>query len=88
MKTITCPVNGTRPLQEFLHGGEVRDAPDPATATDEEWASYVFDRSGEPGVIREWWYHIASGTWFVAERDMVKDVFIKTYLYGSESGNG
>lgn len=82
MKIIHCPINGPRPLQEFHYGGEVRDMPDPAAASDTEWADYVFNRSGEPGIKTEWWYHIASGTWFIAERDIVSDQFVRTYLPG------
>jgi sarcosine oxidase subunit delta len=80
MKLLTCPINGPRPLQEFSFGGEVRAMPDPKSATDVEWADYVFNRQGEPGIRHEWWYHIASGTWFIAERDNLKDEFIRTYL--------
>jgi sarcosine oxidase subunit delta len=86
MKTITCPINGPRPLQEFQYGGQLRDMPDPDKATDAEWADYLFNRAGEPGIVREWWYHGPSGTWFIAERDVVKDEFIRTYLYQSEPG--
>jgi len=32
-------------------------------------------------VKKEWWYHIASGVWFVAERDTLKDEFLTTYLF-------
>jgi len=84
MKMIKCPINGERPLQEFIFGGELRPMPDPAKTSDKVWADYVFHRSGEPGVRKEWWYHIASGTWFIAERDTLKDEFIKTYLYSGE----
>ena len=87
MKQLTCPINGTRPLQEFHYGGEVREMPDPDAADDAAWADYVFNRTGEPGVHREWWYHIASGTWFVAERDVVRDVVTRTYLYGRSGVN-
>lgn len=81
MKIISCPVNGPRPLQEFQYGGELRVMPDPQTASDEQWADYVFNRAGEPGIKREWWYHLPSGTWFVAERNNVTDEFLRTYLY-------
>lgn len=81
MKLLHCPVNGVRPIQEFAFGGEVRPMPDPAQASDDQWGDYVFNRNGEPGVRPEWWYHIASGIWFVAERDTRKDEFIRTYLY-------
>lgn len=84
MKLLQCPINGIRPLQEFTFGGELREQPDPVSASDEVWADYVFNRSGAPGVRREWWYHIASGTWFIAERDTLSDQVVCTYLYGSE----
>ena len=88
MKILNCPINGPRPLQEFHFGGEVRPLPDAAQATDLEWADYVFNRDGEPAVKREWWYHIPSGTWFVAERNNVTDEFQRTYLYGAEPTDG
>ncbi|HEY5315220.1 MAG TPA: sarcosine oxidase subunit delta [Pirellulales bacterium] len=81
MKLLTCPINGPRPLSEFVYGGEVRPMPDPAAASDAQWADYVFNRRGEPGVHEEWWYHLASGTWFIAQRDNVSDQFLRTYLY-------
>lgn len=81
MKLLHCPINGLRPLSEFIFGGEVRDMPEAGAATDEQWADYVFNRQGEPGVRKEWWYHTASGTWFIAERDNLKDEFLRTYLY-------
>ena len=84
MKIINCPINGPRPLQEFHYGGELREMPDPQQADQEQWADYVFNRGGEPGTRREWWYHIASGTWFIAERDNVSDRFLRTYLYEAE----
>lgn len=84
MKILTCPINGPRPLQEFHFGGELREMPDPAESSDEEWADYVFNRNGEPGVKREWWYHVPSGTWFVAERHNRSDEILRTYLYSAE----
>jgi sarcosine oxidase subunit delta len=85
LKVLTCPINGTRPIQEFTYGGAVREMPDPQGADDAQWADYVFNRSGEPGVQREWWFHIASNTWFVAERDTLTDEFVRTYLWGEEA---
>ncbi len=81
MKLLTCPVNGPRPVAEFFYWGEVRDMPDASQASDAEWADYVFNRNGAPGVKREWWYHLASGVWFVAERDTVRDEVLRTYLW-------
>ncbi len=85
MKILTCPINGPRPIQEFHYGGEVREMPDPGAVKDDHWAGYIFHRDGEPSVKKEWWYHIASGVWFVAERDNVTDEILCTYLWGQES---
>jgi len=81
MKMMPCPVNGLRPVSEFYYWGELRDMPAPETAGDDEWADYVFNRNGAPGVKREWWCHLPSGTWFVAERDTLRDEVRRTYLY-------
>ncbi|MEO8039418.1 MAG: sarcosine oxidase subunit delta, partial [Betaproteobacteria bacterium] len=35
-----------------------------------------------PGVKVEWWYHIASGTWFLAERDTLADRVLRSWLPG------
>ena len=82
MKLMPCPINGPRPVAEIVYGGEVRPMPYPDTCTDEQWADYVFNRSGIPGVKKEWWYHAPSGTWFVAERDVTQDRIVRTYLWG------
>jgi len=80
MKIMVCPLNGPRPVSEFAYGGEVRSSPDPDTSTDAEWSSYVFNRSGAPGVKYEWWCHIASGFWFIALRDTAHDIVAETLL--------
>jgi sarcosine oxidase delta subunit len=53
--------------------------PDPERCSDREWSDYVFNRSGSPGVKYEWWCHIASGFWFIAQRDTARDFVIATY---------
>ena len=93
MKIIHCPVNGPRPLQEFYFGGQFRAVPPSEqedAMTDAEWSDYAFNRDGSPGIQKEWWYHTPSGTWFIAERDIVTDAFVRTYLFDQadqESGN-
>ena len=84
MKLMKCPINGVRPVQEFFYWGELRDMPDPDKATDAEWADYVFNRNGAPGIKKEWWCHLASGVWFIAERDTQADEVKRTYLYGDK----
>ena len=81
MKTLTCPVNGPRPLSEFFYGGALRAMPDPSSVDDALWADAVFNRAGVPGVRREWWCHTPSHTWFIAERDTATDVVSTTYLF-------
>lgn len=80
MKLLQCPVNGIRPLSEFSYGGEFRTMPDPESCTDQQWAAYVHYRSGAPGYKKEWWYHMPSGTWFIAERNTITDKVSRTYL--------
>lgn len=79
MKLLRCPLNGVRPISEFAYGGELREMPDPDTCSDVEWTDYVFNRTGIAGVKREWWCHIASGYWFIAERDTARDHVLSTY---------
>jgi sarcosine oxidase subunit delta len=84
MKLMTCPINGTRSISEFVYGGEYREMPDPNTADDMTWAAYVFYRDNVPGIKKEWWCHAPSNTWFIAERNTLTDEVIQTYLYGGE----
>jgi len=79
MKIMPCPLNGPRNISEFVHGGEVRDMPNPTTCSDKEWAEYVFYSDNQAGVVTEWWLHAASGYWFIAERHTVTDEIIRTY---------
>jgi len=58
--------------------------PDPAASTDAQWADYVFNKSGAPGIKHEWWCHTPSNTWFIAVRDTMSDVIEKTFLYGQQ----
>ena len=81
MKIVTCPINGARPVSEFVCGGEVRLMPNPQTTDDLTWADYVFNRNGEAGIKKEWWCHTPSNTWFIAERNTQTDEIVRTYLY-------
>jgi sarcosine oxidase, subunit delta len=84
MKLMGCPVNGMRPMLEFVYGGELRLMPDPHSCDDVTWAEYVFNRNGAPGVKKEWWCHTPSNTWFIAERDTQTDEILRTYLFGED----
>ena len=82
MKLLSCPINGLRPMAEFLYWGEIRDMPEPDRASDAQWSDYVFNRNGAAGIKKEWWCHAPSGVWFIAERNTATDQVIRTYLYG------
>jgi sarcosine oxidase subunit delta len=80
MKIMTCPLNGPRNISEFICTGEVSIEPDPNRCTNEEWADYVFLLDNEAGVVREWWCHVPTAFWFIAERDTLTDDIKRTYL--------
>lgn len=75
---MTCPVNGPRNISEFVSFGEVKAAPDPATASDGEWTAYLFLENNTAGEIFEWWLHAPTNTWFIAKRDTRSDSILET----------
>ena len=79
MKIMTCPLNGPRNISEFAWGGELKAMPDPLTCSDDEWAEYVFLENNTAGVVREWWCHLPTSYWFIAERNTLTDEIIRTY---------
>lgn len=91
MKIMTCPLNGPRNIQEFACGGEVREMPGP-DASDHAWADYVFLTENRRGVVREWWCHLPTSYWFIAERDTASDEILRTYpadeLFAAETATG
>ena len=82
MKIMTCPLNGPRNISEFAWGGEVKQMPDPLSCSDDEWAEYVFLENNTAGVVREWWCHLPTSYWFIAERNTLSDEIIRTYPSG------
>lgn len=83
MKLMNCPINGPRPVSEYVCWGELRPEP-PDGCSDNQWADYVFNRNGAPGVKTEWWCHTPSNTWFLALRDTEADQVQRTWLPGDE----
>lgn len=79
MKILTCPMNGPRNIDEFQSFGPVRMAPDPDAASDAEWARHLFHAENRPGVVLEWWRHVPSNYFFLAERDIVTNVILRTF---------
>jgi heterotetrameric sarcosine oxidase delta subunit len=61
-----------RDLVEFRYGGEASIArpADPASASDAEWADYLFYRNNIKGPHLERWLHtFGCRQWFLLERD-------------------
>ncbi len=79
MKIMNCPLNGPRNISEFASFGEVSQMPDPNTTSDADWAEYIWFSNNAAGVVREWWCHLATNYWFIAERHTVTDEILKTY---------
>ena len=78
MKIMHCPLNGPRNISEFAYGGEVRPIPAP-DASPAVWADYLYLKDNKAGVTREWWYHVPTSYWFIAERDVRSDEILRTY---------
>ena len=79
MKIMPCPLNGPRNVQEFICAGPVEPHPDPNRCTDHEWTEFVWMEENLDGVVREWWCHVATSYWFIAERNTVTDEILATY---------
>ena len=79
MKLLRCPLNGERNISEFVCGGEVRRSPDPSAASDAQWADHLFLHDNIAGLVREWWFHVPSGYWFIAERNTETGEILRTY---------
>lgn len=78
MKIMVCPLNGPRNISEFVCAGEVVAMPAP-DAADAAWADYVFLHDNRAGIVREWWMHVPTAFWFIAERDTRSDEILRTY---------
>jgi sarcosine oxidase subunit delta len=79
MKIMPCPLNGPRNISEFACFGEVVWMPEPNQASDADWANYIWMSNNTAGVVREWWCHIPTNYWFIAERDTVRDEILRSY---------
>ena len=75
MKIMPCPLNGPRNIAEFQYGGAVR----PRAAAQEPWGETIFFEEGGARVVLEWWCHIATNYWFIAERDVAEDRVLRTF---------
>lgn len=79
MKVMTCPLNGPRNIQEFACFGEISEMPEPHRTSDDDWAEFIWYSNNTAGVVREWWCHVPTSYWFIAERNTVTDEILRTY---------
>ncbi len=87
MMILNCPLNGPRNISEFAYGGEVREMP-AVDASVHEWAAYVFIERNTCGLVREWWIHLPTSYWFIAERDTATNEVVRTYAADELDANG
>jgi heterotetrameric sarcosine oxidase delta subunit len=81
---LLCPNCGGRDAYEFRFGGEERKRPS-FSATEKEWADYVYMKKNVAGAEREWWYHrLGCKKWLIAIRDTRDNSVSKTFWPGEE----
>ena len=82
MLQINCPWCGTRDEDEFTCGGQshIIRPENPSEVSDEQWASYLFDRINPAGINLERWRHnFGCRQWFNVARDTVSHSIIAVY---------
>jgi heterotetrameric sarcosine oxidase delta subunit len=58
----------------------VRERPTP-DAPEENWTHYIYTKSNEAGVQKEWWYHRSGcGQWIQAVRNTVTNEVLETFF--------
>ncbi|MCP1469775.1 sarcosine oxidase subunit delta [Sphingobium sp. OAS761] len=86
MLLISCPHCGPRDEVEFSCGGQSHIVRPPESASDAEWAAYLFDRDNPRGVHRERWVHDhGCGQWFNIARDTVTHTISAVYPMGESA---
>ncbi len=85
MILLPCPNCGARNVSEFRFGGEVTQRP--AESSPAAWAAYLYVRKNVLGVQREWWYHSACGSWFIAERHTKTQEIQSTYVWSADQSS-
>lgn len=73
---MNCPLNGSRNITEFICAGDVRAAE--TDAGDAALARSIYLEENLAGVVYEWWMHVPSAYWFVAQRDTRTDTILRT----------
>jgi heterotetrameric sarcosine oxidase delta subunit len=83
MLLIPCPFCGPRDETEFTYGGASHIARPELSASDQEWARYLYHRSNPKGSHRERWLHAyGCNRWFNVMRDTVTHEIQRVYRMG------
>ena len=91
MLLIECPWCGPRDESEFTYGGEahVIRPEDPDSATDEQWADYLFYRRNPRGDhLEQWWHSAGCRRWFNVQRDTLTYEVKHVYRAGEPPPRG
>lgn len=83
MLRIACPYCGQRDEPEFSFGGPSHITRPPATAEDETWAKYLYERDNPAGVHLERWLHAyGCRRWFNVARCTLTHEIVMVYEMG------
>ncbi len=89
MLYIRCPYCGHRDETEFTYGGPSHVTRPELTASDREWAHYLYHRENPKGPYRERWQHsFGCGQWFNVLRDTATNEILEVYLMGQPGTAG
>jgi sarcosine oxidase subunit delta len=90
MLLITCPWCGAREESEFAPGGEAHiQRADTQTASDRDWAEYMYYRTNPKGLHVERWLHaLGCRRWFNVARDTVTHEIRAVYKMGEKRPEG
>lgn len=81
---IECPNCGKRPVWEFHYGGPARKRPGD-TATERQWAEYLYNRPNTCGEQTEWWIHrSACKLWFIVRRNTLTNQVLETQRFAPQ----
>lgn len=89
MLQIPCPFCGPRDEEEFRCGGQSHVARPANTASDTEWADYLYDQRNPKGIHLERWCHtFGCRQWFNVARHTVTHRIAHIYRMGEAAPSG
>ena len=59
-----------------------------ADAGAEAWSDYAFLEDNLAGPVIEWWLHVPTAYWFIAERDTRTDAILRTWTVAAFRAEG